>query len=375
MRLLRNTKENAEGLKETSRLEAFSDGVFAIAITLLILELIGILHVPTNKKLLDHLLDHANSFLAFAIGFLTILICWINHHLVFTYVRKVTSTLMWVNGFVLLVVTFTPFPTSILAEYFEHENHIALAIFGFNYFMMSLAAYGITAYVYNQNLITSESRELFYKFKILYLYSIFYTFLVFFICFVSVPAAICLYLILFIVFAYPREFAVKLVKEKSKEMKLSTGIFSVNADCEIVSTRIVNAPVDMVFTAWSDPYHLKNWWGPKGFTNTFKEFDLKPGGKWSFIMHGPDKGNYDNECEFIEIGKPNLIAWNRFSKPIFKVVATFEEMPGNKTRIVFRMIFNSADECDKVRGFAPDKNEENFDRLEEELEKMMRGRN
>lgn len=72
--------------------------------------------------------------------------------------------------------------------------------------------------------------------------------------------------------------------------------------------------------------HLKNWWGPAGFTNTFNEFDLRPGGKWRFIMHGPDKGNYHNECECIKIEKPTLIAWKRSSKPIFQVVAAFEEV-------------------------------------------------
>jgi uncharacterized protein YndB with AHSA1/START domain len=66
-----------------------------------------------------------------------------------------------------------------------------------------------------------------------------------------------------------------------------------------------------------DPNHLKNWWGPKGFTNTFNEFDLRPGGKWSFVMHGPDKGNYVNECEFVKIEKPKLIAWKRHFKTTY----------------------------------------------------------
>ena len=95
--------------------------------------------------------------------------------------------------------------------------------------------------------------------------------------------------------------------------------------------------------------------GPAGFTDTFKEFDLRPGGKWSFIMHGPDKGNYQNECEFIKIDKPSLIAWRRFSKPLFKVVATFEEVSPGHTKIVFRQIFDSADECRKLKAFAGEK--------------------
>ena len=152
---------------------------------------------------------------------------------------------------------------------------------------------------------------------------------------------------------------------------MATEIISTTPDCEIVSSRVVDAAIDFVFTAWTDPAHLKNWWGPAGFTNTFNEFDLRPGGRWSFIMHGPEKGNYPNECEFIKIEKPNLIAWQRISKPIFQVLASFEEVHGNKTKIVFKMLFNSPEECNKLKPFVVDKNEENFDRLEKELEKML----
>jgi uncharacterized protein YndB with AHSA1/START domain len=151
---------------------------------------------------------------------------------------------------------------------------------------------------------------------------------------------------------------------------MESGILSTTPDCEIVTTRIVNFPINITFKAWIDPNHLKNWWGPKGFTNTFNEFDLRPGGKWSFIMHGPDKGNYPNECEFIKIDEPNLIFWKRHSKPLFKVLATFEEVSSAKTKIVFKMIFDSAEECNKLKPYVVDKNEENFDRLEVELIKM-----
>ncbi len=147
-------------------------------------------------------------------------------------------------------------------------------------------------------------------------------------------------------------------------------IISAKPGCEIVSSRIVHASRELLFSAWTDPNHLKNWWRPAGFTNTFNEFDLRPGGKWSFIMHGPDKGNYPNECEFIKIEKPSLIYWKRYSKPLFRVLVTFEEVSVGETKIIFRMIFDSEEECNKVKKFAVDKNEENFDRLETELIKM-----
>src|SRR6185369_6870465 len=113
--------------KETSRLETFSDGVFAIAITLLVLELIGTLHTQNDGGLLKTFRNHWQSFLAFSIGFITILVCWINHHAAFEYIRKVDTNLMWINGFLLFIVTLTPFPTAILAEYLEKESNLALA--------------------------------------------------------------------------------------------------------------------------------------------------------------------------------------------------------------------------------------------------------
>ena len=152
---------------------------------------------------------------------------------------------------------------------------------------------------------------------------------------------------------------------------MATVTFSTTAECEIVNSRIVNFSQELVFKAWTDPNHLKNWWGPKGFTNTFEEFELRPGGRWKFVMHAPDQGNFQNECEFVKIEKPTEIAWIRISKPLFNIVATFEKVSDDETKVVFRMVFETAEECAKLRPFVIDKNEENFDRLEEELSKMV----
>ncbi|KQX00606.1 SRPBCC family protein [Flavobacterium sp. Root420] len=151
---------------------------------------------------------------------------------------------------------------------------------------------------------------------------------------------------------------------------MATVTFPSTPDCEIVSSRVVNFSQELVFKAWTDPNHLKNWWGPKGFTNTFEEFDLRPGGRWKFVMHAPDKGNFQNECEFVKIEKPSEIAWIRISKPLFNIVATFEKIADDQTKIVFRMVFDTPEECAKLRPYVVDKNEENFDRLENELSKM-----
>lgn len=148
---------------------------------------------------------------------------------------------------------------------------------------------------------------------------------------------------------------------------MNSHLIKTNSESEIVSTRLFNAPKELVYRAWSEPEHLIKWWGPAGFTNTFHEFNFKVGGRWSFVMHGPDKGNYANECEFIIIEEASRIAWKRHSKPLFQVLVTFETSAENKTKLVFKMLFSSAEECKKLKPFVIDKNEENFDKLEVEL--------
>jgi uncharacterized protein YndB with AHSA1/START domain len=151
---------------------------------------------------------------------------------------------------------------------------------------------------------------------------------------------------------------------------MNSEILSTTPETEIVSSRVFNFPIAKVFKAWEDPEHLKQWWGPKGFTNTFHEFDFRVGGHWKLTMHGPEKGNYENHAEFIRIEKPNLIYWKRHSQPLFHILATFEAVGADKTKLVFKMLFGTSKECDKIRPFAPEKNEENFDRLEVVLGEM-----
>ncbi|POY34873.1 hypothetical protein C3K47_18135 [Solitalea longa] len=137
----------------------------------------------------------------------------------------------------------------------------------------------------------------------------------------------------------------------------------------IVTSRLINFNRELVFRAWTEAEHLKNWWGPQGFTNTFNEFDLRPNGYWRFIMHGPDGSDYPNESIFVKIEKPEKVVFDHLSGHLFQVIATFEDI-GDKTQVVFKMIFDSAEECAKVRSFVEGANEENFDKLEAELKKM-----
>ena len=107
-----------------NRLEAFSDGVFSIAITLLVL-VIKIPHVADlapGQSLLQAFRTQWPSFLSFFISFFTILIMWVQHHRLFTLIKRVDLPFIYLNGFLLLVVTFVPFPTAILAEHIQHAN-------------------------------------------------------------------------------------------------------------------------------------------------------------------------------------------------------------------------------------------------------------
>lgn len=105
--------------KETGRLEAFSDGVFAIAITLLVLDLkVPRLEEPvSSEKLLASLADQWPSYFPFLTSFATILIMWISHHNLFKLIYKSDNLFMFANGLLLLMVTFVPFPTGVVADY------------------------------------------------------------------------------------------------------------------------------------------------------------------------------------------------------------------------------------------------------------------
>src|SRR5258707_7291898 len=107
--------------KETARVEAFSDGVFAIAITLLVLDLKVPRDVPADH-LAAELLRSWPSYGAFLVSFATIGIMWLNHHRLFTLIHRVDHALLVLNGLLLLTVTVVPFPTSLLAAYLGRDG-------------------------------------------------------------------------------------------------------------------------------------------------------------------------------------------------------------------------------------------------------------
>lgn len=127
--------------RETVRLEAFSDGVFAIAMTLLVIQI----KVPSQELVAQTglarcLLGLWPSYLGFLTSFVTILVIWVHHHWIFTLLRKHDHPFLYLNGFLLLFVTFVPFPTALLAEYLLHsEARVAANLYTGTFLAISLA--------------------------------------------------------------------------------------------------------------------------------------------------------------------------------------------------------------------------------------------
>lgn len=117
--------------KETTRFEAFSDGVFAFAITLLVLDLgVDGVRADSQAALAAALRDHWPKFLSFVLSFLTILILWMNHHALFNWVVKPTGQLMVANGFLLFLVVLVPFTTALLGDHLGGPaDHLAAGVY------------------------------------------------------------------------------------------------------------------------------------------------------------------------------------------------------------------------------------------------------
>ena len=114
------------------------------------------------------------------------------------------------------------------------------------------------------------------------------------------------------------------------------------ADCEIVMSRVISAPRELVFEAFTQVRHLSRWWGPEGFSTTTRSFEFRVGGAWDFVMHGPDGTDYQEWITWTEIVAPERIALvhgeSRDDPNAFESVLAFEPA-GDETRIVMRTVF------------------------------------
>lgn len=131
---------------------------------------------------------------------------------------------------------------------------------------------------------------------------------------------------------------------------------------EITSTRVFSARRQALFDAFRDPHKLTRWWGPEGFTSTFREFNFTADGMWLFTLHGPDGTDYPNVVRFKEIVEPEKIVFEHIEQEHnFQMSMSFDEAD-SKTTVMWKMRFEKPVEPG-VRAFIFVANQQNFDRL------------
>ena len=121
----------------------------------------------------------------------------------------------------------------------------------------------------------------------------------------------------------------------------------------IIGTRVYDVPRELVFAAFTDPKHLAQWWGPNGFTTTTSAFELRPGGVWRFVMHGPDGRDYRNRITFDQVEPPTRLVYRHDGgddvEPVrFNQTLTFEDIGNGKTRLTWHGRFPTAEERARV---------------------------
>ena len=127
-------------------------------------------------------------------------------------------------------------------------------------------------------------------------------------------------------------------------------------DREIVLGRVIDAPRDVVFSAWADPDQIVKWFGPEGMTIETKEIDLNPGGVWRFDMVAPDGTRYSNRMVFLRIESPTLLEIEHGSDQDndpgkFRMLVTFDEQSNGKTVLTLRQMHPSKERREWAIGF------------------------
>lgn len=132
------------------------------------------------------------------------------------------------------------------------------------------------------------------------------------------------------------------------------------------TSRKIPTTVEQVFAAISHPERLSRWWGPAGFTNTFNVCEFKNGGRWSFIMHGPDGRNYPNENVFAEIESPRKIVVQHVSEPKYRLTIVLASSSAG-TVVSWSQAFESSEVASRMEHIVVPANEQNLERLAAEV--------
>ena len=140
-----------------------------------------------------------------------------------------------------------------------------------------------------------------------------------------------------------------------------------NPDASLSTGRVIAASPRRIFAAFEQQAQLAQWWGPNGFTNTFEQFEFKPGGRWLFVMHGPDGAHYPNESVFREIQPDTRLVIEHVVAPWFRLTVTLTPA-GNQTHLSWVQEFESPEFAERLRPICEPANEQNLDRLEALLE-------
>ena len=138
---------------------------------------------------------------------------------------------------------------------------------------------------------------------------------------------------------------------------------------DIIINRVIDAPRERVFDAWTNAAALNQWWGPQGFTTTTQSADIRPGGVWQFVMHGPDGMDYPNYMTFEEIVRPERLTYTHgddANQPLdFHTTVTFDEMD-DRTGLTMRVVFSTEELYQQALGFgAPQGGHSTLDSLAE----------
>jgi uncharacterized protein YndB with AHSA1/START domain len=146
---------------------------------------------------------------------------------------------------------------------------------------------------------------------------------------------------------------------------------------EIRIVRIYDAPVDVVWDAWTDPAQVAKWWGPRGFTLTTHSKSLEPGGIWHYTMHGPDGTDWPNKTKYLEVERHARLVYdhggNDERAPLFRVTVTFTEHAG-KTKMDMRMALATPEAARETKKFIRKAGgDSTWDRLAEHLAKARAG--